>query len=250
MTPEGLLAELAELAGATAQVLAPPELTGLCESVTATVCEVLGAAACSVAVIDEDADELQYVAASGAGAAQIVGTRLALGRGLAGWVAQSGQQIAVSDLGTDPRFARDVAESTGYVPSTLIAVPIESDESVLGVLTVLDRDAARAGAERDLELATAFAAQAATGLLAVEAFRSGGALLLRELSRAATEGTSLRAALAEGPAPDSQDRAVRRYSALLAELRQAGVAEQRLALDVLESLLAYVRAAGGSPRPR
>ncbi|HEX3336443.1 MAG TPA: hypothetical protein VHS54_08280, partial [Jatrophihabitans sp.] len=91
---------------------------------------------------------------------------------------------------------------------------------------------------------------AATGLLAVEAFRSGGVLLLRELSRAATGGTSLGAALGAAAAPGSPDQAVRRYSALLAELRQAGVAEQRLALDVLDSVLAYVRAAGGSPRPR
>jgi signal transduction protein with GAF and PtsI domain len=249
MTPDELLAELATLAAVTAEVLAPAELAGISESVTATARQVFGAAACSIAVIDEEADELLYVAASGAGAAEIVGTRLEVGRGLAGWVAQSGQQIAVSDLGNDPRFARDVAEATHYIPTALMAVPIESDERILGVLTVLDRDAARPGAERDLGLATVFAAQAATGLRAVEAFRSGGALLLRELHRAAAAGSSLREALADASAPQADDL-VRRYCALLAELRPAGVKEQRLALQVLEDVLAYVRTTGGSSRHR
>jgi GAF domain-containing protein len=76
----------------------------------------------------------------------------------------SGQPLAVSDLATDKRFAQDVAESTAYVPQTLLAAPIMGPEGVLGVLSVLDRDAARVESGRDLHLAASFAARAAAVL--------------------------------------------------------------------------------------
>ena len=126
--------------------------------------EAFGAAACSIAVLDEDEGELVYRAASGTGAEAILGVRLPLTRGIAGWVAMSGQPLAVSDLATDNRFAHDVAESTAYVPRTLLATPIMGPEGVLGVLSILDRDDARAEADRDLHLAASFAARAAATL--------------------------------------------------------------------------------------
>lgn len=248
MTAQDLLRELALLASDAGRVLEPPEIARIAESVTAAALLVFGAVACSVAVIDEDTDELVYTAAAGAGAREIVGTRMPIGRGLGGWVAQSGQSVAVSDLHADPRFAQDIAESTGYVPTALIAVPIESGDRILGVLTVLDRDSMRPGAERDMELATTFAAQAAAGLRAAETVRDIGSVLLRELGRAATEGATLHEALGEEPIPL---RAVpSRYVALLAELRAMGEAEQRLALRVIEDVLDYARKKGEVPRPR
>jgi signal transduction protein with GAF and PtsI domain len=249
--PTDLLTELAALAADAADTLSPPEPAGVSDSVTAVARRVIGAAACSIAVLDEDADELVYVAASGVGAAEIIGTRLPLGRGFAGWVAQSGQPVAVTDLTSrdDPRFARDVAESTNYIPNALMAVPIESGDRMLGVLSVLDRDQSRPGVENDLELASAFAAQAAAGILATQAFGTIGSILLRELSRAATERTALADALAQAPVGRADDAMTRRYIALLAELRSVGPAEQRLALDVLESVLGYARRKGGPSRP-
>ena len=248
--PNDLLAQLAGLARDTAGVLEPPELAAVCEAVTAGARAVFGAAACSVAVLDEETDELVYTAASGAGAAEIVGTRLPVGRGIGGWVAQSGQPVAVSDLNSDQRFARDVAESTNYVPTALMAVPIESSERVLGVLTVLDRDSSRPGAENDLELAGRFAAQAAAGIRAIEAFRDAGGVLLRELARAVGEGSDLRAALVEAAQTGSRRATPQRYIALLAELQNAGPVEQELALRVLEDVLEYTRKKGASSRPR
>lgn len=106
---------------------------------TATIRVLFGAAACSVALVDEAGDHLVYTAASGEGSEAIVGVVLPVGRGIAGWSAMSGQSIAVADVRTDPRFARDVAEATSYVPSSLMAAPLfHPDGEVLGVLSVLD----------------------------------------------------------------------------------------------------------------
>lgn len=120
-----------------------------------------GCAACSFAELDEEEGELAYRAASGAGAAAIIGVRLPVTRGIAGWVAISGQPLAVSDLSNEPRFASDVAQATDYVPRTLLAAPVAGPEGVLGVLSVLDRDATRPDAKRDIELAASYAARIA-----------------------------------------------------------------------------------------
>jgi signal transduction protein with GAF and PtsI domain len=102
---------------------------------------LFGAAACSVALVDDEGEHLRYVAADGAGADEIVGVSLPAGRGIAGWAAMSGQPIAVRDVASDARFARDIAESTKYVPEVILAAPLLSSAGeVVGVVSVLDPD--------------------------------------------------------------------------------------------------------------
>lgn len=127
-------------------------LTDVCAALRA----VLGAAAVSVANVGPAG--LEYVAADGAGASEIVGTTLTGGRGLASFVAATGQSLVIGRVDTDPRFARDVAEHTGYVPTAMLLVPIlATDGEVGGVLSVLDRSATTLGDEDALAVAGRFA---------------------------------------------------------------------------------------------
>lgn len=130
---------------------------------------IFAAAACSCALATEDGSGLEFVAADGAGAAAIIGVRLPISRGIAGFVALSGQPIA-TDVGADVRFARDIAESTDYVPDLILAAPLlDEDGETLGVLEVLDpvrpHDDTRLGAQRggvaELAVLTVIAAQLA-----------------------------------------------------------------------------------------
>jgi signal transduction protein with GAF and PtsI domain len=114
---------------------AAPDLT---RSVAA-VRSLFDAAACSCALVDAAGAVLRYVAADGAGAADITGVEMPVSRGIAGWAVMSGQPIAVSDVDADARFARDVAEATHYLPTTILAAPMfDEDGEALGVVTVLD----------------------------------------------------------------------------------------------------------------
>src|ERR1700723_3608601 len=169
MNPDDLLTELGELV----------------RSLTETARRLFGAAACSLALLSEDESELLYTVAAGQGAADVTGMRISSSQGIAGWVVQSGQPIAVSDLASDPRFARATAERTGYVPQAILAVPVETPQRMLGVITLLDRDSRRPGAEQDMALLSLFADQAALALASVEAFSTMGRVLLDALARAA-----------------------------------------------------------------
>jgi GAF domain-containing protein len=55
-------------------------------------------------------------------------------------VLSSGDAVIIDDVDRDPRFARDVATETGYVPDALVVVPIVREGKPCGVLEVLDRN--------------------------------------------------------------------------------------------------------------
>ena len=141
MTEEAKGYEAAVAAG----VLASEEQFGrLLRSIVEVARAIFGAKASSVFLFDEEADELVFAAVAGDGEQHLVGKRLPSSTGIAGWVLSSRTPLVLDDVQNDPRFARDIAEGTGYVPQGLMAVPLLDDEAVLGVLQVLDRPAALA----------------------------------------------------------------------------------------------------------
>jgi GAF domain-containing protein len=248
MSPDELLRQLGELATSLGPAVRPAGTDELLRSLTETARRLFGAAACSLALLSEDESELVYTVAAGQGAKDVTGMRIPASRGIAGWVAQSGQPIAISDLASDPRFSREVAEQTGYVPQAILAVPVETRHRMLGVISLLDRDARRPGAEQDMALLSLFADQAALALASVEQFGHAGRVLLDALARAAA-GDQLADALrqaADGlPAADAE---LAELAATFATLARRGAAERRLALAVLRDVAEYLE--GRPPRPR
>jgi GAF domain-containing protein len=240
-----MLRELATLATGLVDAIAPPALADGPRAITAVAQRFFAAAACSIAEVDDEAEELVYIAASGAGADAVTGIRLPIGRGIAGWVAQSGQPIAVSDLTRDTRFARDIAESTSYIPTALLAVPIETPDRLLGVLSILDRDETRPGAARDLDMAALFADQAAVAMEASEAFTDAGRVLMTALADAAAGNTHLAATLAAAPTTSPHDPDLAEFAAVLAEFHRCGPEERALGLRLLRDVLAFVNRGGG-----
>jgi GAF domain-containing protein len=125
---------------------------------------IFGARAASIMLLDETAGEFVFEAVSGEGEETLVGRRIAAEVGIAGWVAQSGQPLVVEDVTTDPRFAREEARRTGYVPKGLMAAPLLREERVLGVLSVLDRPERRRFSVAEMDLLGLFSSQAAVAL--------------------------------------------------------------------------------------
>ena len=125
---------------------------------------IFGAKAASVFLLDEDAEELVFEAVAGEGAGELIGTRFPAGTGIAGWVLTTRQPLVVDDLSTDTRFSRSAAESTGYVPKSMMAVPLLVEERALGVLSVLDRPEETKLRLSEVDLLGLFANQAAIAL--------------------------------------------------------------------------------------
>ncbi|HEX6712387.1 MAG TPA: protein kinase [Thermoleophilaceae bacterium] len=125
---------------------------------------VFEAAACSVALVDPVTKELVYQAAWGAGAKEIVGVRLPQGKGLAGSAVAAGAGLAIPDCRNDPRFQAQIAAGTGYVPYTMLVIPLRQAERVVGALSVLDRRDGNPYTTDDVPRGDLFAELAVTAL--------------------------------------------------------------------------------------
>jgi GAF domain-containing protein len=179
---------------------------------------IFDARATSITLLDEEANELVFEAVSGEGSDTIVGSRFPAERGVAGWVAASGQSVVLDDVSEDARFSQDVAESTGYVPKALMAAPLIGDEDVLGVLTVLDRSDSEPFGLAHMELLELFARQASIALLVVRSARAAD----RALSGAGDAALVARVASAIGSLGGSRREAGMRLLAALEELLDQG----------------------------
>jgi GAF domain-containing protein len=135
------------------------------------------AKASSVLLYDEETDELVFEAVAGEGSDVLVGQRLPSSTGIGGWVLVTRQPIVLDDVSQDPRFAKDAAQRTGYVPKGLMCVPLLHEEEPLGVLYVLDRPQQARFSLEEMELLGLFGNQAAIALDLLRKARRAQAVL-------------------------------------------------------------------------
>jgi GAF domain-containing protein len=234
---ERRLRDLAELCSELGPALMPRVHEELLRSITAAAMRLFGAEACSLALVHEEREELVFYASSGGRAQEVDGMRIPIGHGIAGWVAASGQAIMVEDVERDPRFASDVARSLGHTPNAILALPLQTDRGILGVIEVLDPT----GDERNrMDLLGVFAHQAALAIESSRVFSSFGRVLFEAAARVGDPdlASTLRA-IAREKHGDSQTGELAEIAALFEELRRAGPDEARLAAGVLREFLAY-----------
>jgi GAF domain-containing protein len=186
---------------------------GLLQSVVEVARAIFHAQASSIFLLDEETDELVFEAVAGEGSDTLRGRRFPSSTGVAGWVLVARQPLVIENVGEDPRFARDAAESTGYVPKGLMAVPLLHEERALGVLEVLDRPQETRFSLAEIELLGLFANQAAIALDLLQRARR---------AQAAVQGSELavvaRIARALDEAPKSRREAAVRLLEAIDEL--------------------------------
>jgi GAF domain-containing protein len=192
----------------------------LLQSVVEVARAIFGARASSVFLHDEETDELVFEAVAGEGAGELVGKRFPSSTGVAGWVLVTRQPLVIEELEQDPRFAREAAESTGFIPKGLMAVPLLHEERALGVLEVLDRPQQAAFSLKEMELLGLFANEAAIALDLLQRAREARAVLEEEDGQAAALAR-LAARLADAE-PEQREAAQRLLEALEAFLAASG----------------------------
>ena len=186
--PEALdVLQAIALRGEVARRLESESALAVLRSVVEATVALFEAEAASIALYDAASDQLVFEVAAGEQGQGVIGVAIRPDQGIAGYVYTSGQALALSDVASDPRFGRTVAERTAYVPRSIVAVPMVDDQGTIGVLEVLDKRSQAAFSLRDIELAAVFARQAAVAIRASRVERDLGSLLratLRDQSQA------------------------------------------------------------------
>jgi signal transduction histidine kinase len=103
--------------------------------------ELIGAKGGSVWLWDEEqADYLVCEAAYYTGyTPPILDQKLPMGKGIAGWVAQTGKSASVISADNDERFFPGIDEMTGIVTESLLVIPLRIRDEIMGVLEVVNK---------------------------------------------------------------------------------------------------------------
>jgi len=151
--------------------------TRLLQSIVDATVRLFDAEAASIALFEQDPDRLEFRVAAGEHGAGAVGLTVPPTQGIAGFVYSTGQTLALSDVANDPRFNRDAAEQTGYVPRSIAAAPLVDEHGTVGVLQVLDKRGSPTFSLQDMELLGVFAGQATVAIAAARVQRDTERLL-------------------------------------------------------------------------
>ncbi len=238
------LRRLLKAVEASGRAILPSSNLELLQSIVDAAAQIFGAAAASVSLVDEQQQTLEFKVAYGAGRDDVVGMRLPVDRGIAGYVAMTGQAIAVSNVHTDPRFQHDFAQSTGYVPRSIMATPLLLGDRVIGVMEVLDKLDAPTFGMQDMELLGVFARQAALAIHQSQQVERLGATLIEGLKQRLPDddGAELFAALEAGPADDAaRDADLLQLAQLFYRIGGGGPAERQACLQVLSAFAEYIQ---------
>ncbi len=121
-------------------------------------------AAASVILRDDDKQDIWFAASSGEGSEDVMGLRMTLGQGIAGWVADQGKALIVPDVYTDERFFSEVDEQSGFTTQAILCVPLQTKGITIGALEVMNKKNGRAFNKEDLALLQSLAISAATAI--------------------------------------------------------------------------------------
>ncbi|MBN1220916.1 MAG: GAF domain-containing protein [Anaerolineae bacterium] len=94
--------------------------------------------ACSIWLIDPETRELVCREVTDPKSQIVRGWRLTPGQGLAGWAVQHKQSLNVPDVLTDERYFKGVDEKTGLNLRSVLTVPLQVKQRVIGVMQVVN----------------------------------------------------------------------------------------------------------------
>ncbi len=164
------------------------DLSRLLPLLTEKAAAVMDAQACSLLMRDFVSNTLSIETSWGLADDIVKGTRIALGEGIAGQVARTGEAMLFHDIANDPRLAEgSVRPREGIVSS--ICAPLKDEQGrTMGVLTIRRHKPAPRFTEEDLRLFCVFAGQAALAISNAKLYTS----LTRRIAEMSTISDLLR----------------------------------------------------------
>jgi signal transduction histidine kinase len=117
---------------------------------------MMGADGSSILLTDRERGELNFFIALGEKAKQLKNITLAKGEGIAGFVAETGLPMVVSDARRENRFSMRVDRATGFKTRSIACVPLKVRGELKGVIEVVSKKAGAFG-DKELDMLTAIA---------------------------------------------------------------------------------------------
>jgi GAF domain-containing protein len=229
---------LLELTATAGIVAAPSSEREELRTIVQVAASVLDAEAAALFLVDEERDELRFEVALGGSSAEVENLTLPLGEGLAGYVASTGQPLAVSNVEEDARFAAAFAQKVAYIPRNILCVPMILGDRTVGVLEMLDKRGEAPFGVRDIEILGHFAKLAALTVQQMQLFTDLRHLFRHLLADVLKDDSVLQGLgrrFADSAAGTVHAESLR-LGALVWEVSRHGASSRRHATEVLTSL--------------
>jgi putative nucleotidyltransferase with HDIG domain len=138
------------------------DLDALLRDMATVTTQLLGADRATIFIVDRERGEIWSRVALGTGAGEI---RQAIGVGIAGLVAATGETVNIADAYDDPRFNPEPDQRTGYRTKSLLTFPMTGqNERVIGVFQVVNKNGGDEFTADDEETLSSLGASAAVAV--------------------------------------------------------------------------------------
>ncbi|MFA5976129.1 MAG: ATP-binding protein [Elusimicrobiota bacterium] len=164
--------DLIRIFEATRAITSTLGLSDLLKTVMRLASEVVRAEASSLLLLDPVTDELYFDLTLGEKGGALQQIRLKKGEGIAGWVAEHRQAAVVNDVTQDPRWTQKADKTTQFQTKSILAVPMQVYDKLVGVMEVINRADGQPFSEADARILEAFASQAAVAIENARLFES------------------------------------------------------------------------------
>jgi HD-GYP domain-containing protein (c-di-GMP phosphodiesterase class II) len=146
----------------TRRLMSITDLDALLRDMATVTTQLLDADRATIFIVDRERGEIWSRVALGTGAGEI---RQAIGVGIAGLVAATGDTVNIPDAYDDPRFNPDPDQRTGYRTKSLLTFPMTGqNDRVIGVFQVVNKNGGGVFTADDEETLSSLGASAAVAV--------------------------------------------------------------------------------------
>jgi HD-GYP domain-containing protein (c-di-GMP phosphodiesterase class II) len=146
----------------TRRLMSITDLDALLRDMATVTTQLLDSDRATIFIVNRERGEIWSRVALGTGAGEI---RQAIGVGIAGLVAATGETVNIPDAYSDPRFNPEPDQRTGYRTKSLLTFPMTGqNERVIGVFQVVNKNGGGAFTAEDEETLSSLGASAAVAV--------------------------------------------------------------------------------------
>ena len=165
-----ILKSLVGLLGTVAKVGSDMDLNSLLNRIVYEAVRIVDAVEGSLLLLDEEQQQLVFVASRSKMKDQLIGFRIPISTGIAGWVVTHQEPVIANDVMQDERFSASVDKRLQFKTQSLLAVPLISRGRPLGVIELVNKFSDQRFDDEDVETVSTLApiAAAVIDLAAIE----------------------------------------------------------------------------------
>ncbi|MBU2462384.1 GAF domain-containing protein [bacterium] len=191
--------------------------------------QVMRVEASSLLLLDKEKNELVFQVALGKKGEAIKEIRVPIGKGVAGWVAETGEPLYIKDVDGDERFFKEADKLSGFITKSIICVPLKVKDRLIGVAQAINPIGGQEVSQDDIELFSTIGSQMAIALENASLYKDLEELFFSTIS------TLVATIDAKDPYTHGHSQRVMEYSVAVAE--ELGQSKEEIKGVKLSSLL-------------